>query len=366
MKALNKGSTILPHANCHLIGSSEVHDIRPQRSDQDPDNIVKLRNPNLKNVKEDNLYHLALSTATHNLKEMFGDIKFVCMGGTPSRMQRFAQFVKKGPGIHLPTGAELCDISEASHRYCMYKMRSVLSVSFVLGECVRRPCVLDGDLVRELVDVGNRFLPAMNIVRGKTLSTDDFYEGTTVSALQNDLARERFITCHRMNGLNAASTTRIVSLGPHAKKSKATSEHTKIKHCSCRGVICVALLDRLEGDKVDVPDYDMIEWQERPQELALQFIRNRLPPEHLTRRAAQGSTAVPGRQWFSPEHLTRRAAHRATADPGLHFPARAPVSASSPGNTADPGLQCIPPEHLPRRETTGATTVVVLQHRRHR
>ncbi|XP_075747004.1 uncharacterized protein LOC119159841 isoform X2 [Rhipicephalus microplus] len=64
--------------------------------------------------------------------------------------------------------------------------------------------------------------------------------------------------------------------------------------------------------------------------------------------------------------MTQPAAYRATADPGLQFPARAPTSASSPGTTADPGLQCIPPEHLPQRETTGATAVVVFEHRRHR
>ncbi|XP_075749152.1 uridine phosphorylase 1-like [Rhipicephalus microplus] len=308
----------------------------PQRSDQDSNNIVKLQNPNLKNIKGDNLYHLALSTATHNHKEMFGDVKFVCMGGTPSRMQRFTQFVKKGLGIHLPTGAELYDISEASHRYCMYKIGPVLSVShgmgspslsivmhellkllhysqctqdvvmlrlgtcggigvpsgsvvvstavmngllqeelevFVLGECVRRFCVLDGDLVRELVDVGNRFLPAMNIVRGKTLSTDDFYEGQGrldgAFCTYTEKSKHQFMEKLRSMGVR--------NIEMEAAQFAAMCHFAGLKG----GVVCVALLDRLEGDQVDVPDYDMIEWQERPQELALQFIRNRLglPPK---------------------------------------------------------------------------------------
>lgn len=34
-----------------------------------------MKNPNLETMEEDVLYHLSLSTKTHNLPEMFGDIK---------------------------------------------------------------------------------------------------------------------------------------------------------------------------------------------------------------------------------------------------------------------------------------------------
>ena len=37
----------------------------------------KLANPNLENVEEDFLYHLGLGTATHNLPQMFGDVKVI-------------------------------------------------------------------------------------------------------------------------------------------------------------------------------------------------------------------------------------------------------------------------------------------------
>ncbi|KAH6930308.1 hypothetical protein HPB50_012613 [Hyalomma asiaticum] len=309
----------------------------PQKqSDKGARDRVKLQNPHLKDIKVDNLYHLALSTATHQLKEMFGDIKFVCMGGTTTRMQRFAQFVKEGLDIQLPTGADLYDISEASHRYCMYKVGPVLSVShgmgspslsivmhellkllhyshctpdvvmlrlgtcggigvspgsvvistavlngllqeelevFVLGERVRRPCVLDGDLVRELMDVANRFLPAVQIVRGKTLSTDDFYEGQGrldgAFCTYTETAKRQFMEKLRSMGVR--------NIEMEASQFAAMCHFAGLKG----GVVCVALLDRLEGDQVDVSGAEMIEWQERPQELALQFIRNRLglPPK---------------------------------------------------------------------------------------
>ena len=47
-------------------------------------------NPHIQELGEDVLYHLALGSGSHDLEKMFGDIKFVCMGGTPQRMKMFA------------------------------------------------------------------------------------------------------------------------------------------------------------------------------------------------------------------------------------------------------------------------------------
>ena len=47
---------------------------------------------------------------------MFGDVKFVCMGGTPQRMKSFAEYMLSQLGYLLPTGTCLQDISERSHR----------------------------------------------------------------------------------------------------------------------------------------------------------------------------------------------------------------------------------------------------------
>ncbi|KAH6930095.1 hypothetical protein HPB50_009432 [Hyalomma asiaticum] len=210
---------------------------------QEEGGLLRLRNPHLSNMATDHLYHLALSTDTHDMQQMFGDLKFVCMGGTPARMQEFAHLVKRRLGIRLPTGAELCDISHRSYRYAMYKCGPVLSVSHgmgapslsilmhevlklihyarcrdvvlirigtsggigiapgtvvvstaavngllkeevqvhVLGEVVRRPCVLDGQLANEIVAVGRHCMAGNNVVAGKTLSSDDFYEGEDVT-----------------------------------------------------------------------------------------------------------------------------------------------------------------------------------------
>ena len=85
---------------------------------------VQLTNPNLKDLDYDTLYHLALDTKM-DLPGMFGDVKFVCMGGTDKRMEDFANLCAKEFGIETP----LTNITKASQRYAMFKVGPVLSVS---------------------------------------------------------------------------------------------------------------------------------------------------------------------------------------------------------------------------------------------
>ena len=56
-------------------------------------------------------------------------LQFVCMGGTPKRMEQFAYFIMKEIGHKLPAGTTLLDISQYSYRYSMYKVGPVLSIS---------------------------------------------------------------------------------------------------------------------------------------------------------------------------------------------------------------------------------------------
>ncbi|KAI5698556.1 hypothetical protein M8J75_008547 [Diaphorina citri] len=97
------------------------------------DTTVRLRNPNLELLDQDILYHLGLGSESHDLVEMFGDIKFVCMAGTPKRCETFSHYIMKELGHKLPTGTRLQDICEYSYRYSMYKVGPVLSVSHGMG-----------------------------------------------------------------------------------------------------------------------------------------------------------------------------------------------------------------------------------------
>ncbi|GFW17387.1 uridine phosphorylase 1 [Trichonephila clavipes] len=203
------------------------------------DGFVILRNPHIKEMEQDFLYHISLSSGSQDLVEMFSDVKFVCMGGTPRRMEKFAQFVKKELDIKLPTGAALCDISARSYRYSMYKIGPVISVSHgmgipslsillheiiklmyharcqdvtflrlgtcggigipagslviteeaidgmmrnyleldILGKKVQRLAVLDEDLAKELKEIADQEMTECKAFFGKTMCTNDFYEG---------------------------------------------------------------------------------------------------------------------------------------------------------------------------------------------
>ena len=76
-------------------------------------------------MASDTLYHLALNTETHDLPALFGDVKFVCVGGTLTRMKSFAKYMAQELNIEFND----VDLTEASHRYSMFKVGPVLSVT---------------------------------------------------------------------------------------------------------------------------------------------------------------------------------------------------------------------------------------------
>ncbi|NWX38223.1 UPP2 phosphorylase, partial [Notiomystis cincta] len=94
--------------------------------------LVLVKNPHLDLMEEDVLYHLDLGTKTHNLPAMFGDIKFVCVGGSPSRMRAFAQLMHQELGL-VGAGEDVADICAGSDRYAMFRAGPVLSISHGMG-----------------------------------------------------------------------------------------------------------------------------------------------------------------------------------------------------------------------------------------
>lgn len=103
---------------------NNFHPFKPKKNSQD--GRLHLSNKHLANLQSDTLYHLALNTSTHNFEQMFGDIKFVCMGGTKKRMYEFAQLAAKELNI---MESKLVDITEESHRFSMFKIGPILSIS---------------------------------------------------------------------------------------------------------------------------------------------------------------------------------------------------------------------------------------------
>ncbi|KFO76094.1 Uridine phosphorylase 1, partial [Cuculus canorus] len=191
-------------------------------------------NPHLEKMKEDILYHFALGTGTHDFPALFGDVKFVCVGGSPSRMKAFIAYIAEELGLGSP-GGDYPNICAGTDRYAMYKVGPVLSVSHgmgippisimshelikllyrakcsnvtticigtsggievvlgktvirntdldeqlakevVLGKTVLRSTNLDEQLAKELMQCGKE-IGRFNTVIGNTMCTLDFYEG---------------------------------------------------------------------------------------------------------------------------------------------------------------------------------------------
>ncbi|CAB3376868.1 Hypothetical predicted protein [Cloeon dipterum] len=297
--------------------------------DEYPDGSVRLRNPNIELMDQDILYHLALGSGSHDLVEMFGDVKFVCMGGTPKRMEQFAYYIMEQIGHKLPAGTTLQDISKYSYRYSMYKVGPVLSISHgmgipsvgillheviklmyhakvkdpiffrigtcggigleggtvviseeavdgllrpylelpVLGKLVQRTAKLDKRLARDLKSMAEPS-QLFETVTGKTMCTYDFYEGQG----RLDGAFCEFTEQEKLEYMEQVHKAGVANIEMESLSFAALTHHAGIKSA----VVCVALLDRLKGDQVLAPHEVLEEWQERPQKLVARYIKNYL------------------------------------------------------------------------------------------
>ncbi|XP_033121244.1 uridine phosphorylase 2-like, partial [Anneissia japonica] len=83
----------------------------------------KLPNENVLKQQEDVLYHIGFTTKD-DLPKLFGDVKFVCMGGSAGRMHQFAKFMQ----MELNKNGDLQDLC-STDRFSMYKVGPVLAVN---------------------------------------------------------------------------------------------------------------------------------------------------------------------------------------------------------------------------------------------
>ncbi|XP_030199365.1 uridine phosphorylase 2 [Gadus morhua] len=293
-----------------------------------------VNNPNLDGMEEDILYHFSLGTKTHNLPEMFGDIKFVCVGGSAKRMKAFAQFIHTE--LNLPgSNDEPKDICEATDRYCMYKVGPVLSMSHgmgvpsisimlhelikllhhahcrdvvlfrlgtsggvglapgtvvvsekaldynflpqfeqvVLGKVIMRSTELDAGVSRELLQCSKE-LPNLPAVIGNTMCTNDFYEGQG----RLDGALCSFSHAEKLEYLQRAYEAGVRNI-----EMESTVFAAMCRVCGLKAaVVCVTLLNRFDGDQITSPEDVLVEYQQRPQVLVAHYIKKRLALIALT------------------------------------------------------------------------------------
>ncbi|GFS08961.1 uridine phosphorylase [Elysia marginata] len=293
---------------------------------------MQLANPHIKPGQEDVLYHIALGTKSHNLQYLFHDVKFVCLGGSPSRMRQFAEYLVSVLQIEIPSGMGLTNIASGSDRYVLYKVGPVLSVSHgmgvpslsiifheivkllhhagcsdvtffrlgtsgglgiepgslviteeavdgllrpymelaTLGKLVQHPSRLDPDLAQELLSLAQAdpACQAHNTYLAKTMCTLDFYEGQ---------ARLDGAFCDYQEKDKMTFLKKVHESGVCNIEMESLCFASYCHRAGIRGaVVCVTLLDRLKGDQISTPHDTLEDWQRRAQNLVASYIKQRL------------------------------------------------------------------------------------------
>lgn len=288
-----------------------------------------IRNPHIDEMKEDVLYHLGLTTSNDDLKIMFGDVKFVCVGGTPERMHEFAQYMSHILELSF-SDEDIIDNESKSSRYAMFKAGPVLCVShgigspslsvvlneimklmhhagaenpvflrlgtcgglglppgslvitsvsvdgmlrpyqelFVLGQKVQRPSSLDEELCKELKTVADKYIKDCYVVKGKTMCADDFYEGQG----RLDGAFCEYSHEDKVSYLKKLKEEGVVNIEMESLTFAAMCRNGGVKG----GVICVTIVDRLKGDQVTATGEMLKIWQKRVIHLAAMYIKDKL------------------------------------------------------------------------------------------
>eukprot|EP00063_Salmo_salar_P044824 XP_014019659.1 PREDICTED: uridine phosphorylase 2-like isoform X1 [Salmo salar] len=145
---------------------------------------IHVKNPQLDTMEEDILYHFNLGTKTHNLPEMFGDIKPGM--GVPSisimlhklikllhhaRCIDFALFrIGTSGGVGLDPGTVVVTDKAVD---CFFRAQFE---QVVLGKVITRSTELDVGVSKELLQCSSE-LDDVSTVIGNTMCTSDFYEG---------------------------------------------------------------------------------------------------------------------------------------------------------------------------------------------
>ncbi|CAL8341918.1 unnamed protein product [Gadus morhua 'NCC'] len=278
--------------------------------------------------KADVLYHFNLGTSTHNLPALFGDVKFVCVGGSPWRMKSFIEYIAGELGLEDPK-SEYPNICAGTDRYAMYKVGPVLSVSHgmgipsisimlhellkllhhahctdvtiirigtsggiglepgtivitkqsvdatflpkfeqvILGKNVVRSTDLDTELAEQLLQCSNRLNQFKSVI-ANTMCTMDFYEGQA----RLDGAFCSYTQEDKQDYLAKAYASGVRNIEMESSVFASMCKLSGLK----AAVVCVTLLDRQKGDQLSGSHQVLHDLQQRPQILVGHFIKSQL------------------------------------------------------------------------------------------
>ncbi|CAL8084576.1 unnamed protein product [Calicophoron daubneyi] len=280
-------------------------------------------NKNLKVMKEDILYHLGMSTSSTNFKEVFGDVKFVCVGGSASRMKLFAKSLAAEAGV----SGELENLASNGGRFVLFKVGPVIvadhgmgvpSLSillhemfkllyhagckdvifirlgssggigippgtlvitnasyntqlkpvhelYILGNLKSRPAEVDQELANELLSVSQTVNLIRPAVCGGTICANDFYE---------EQARLDGAFCEYTDKEKQEYLDKAYKMGVRNFEMECTCFNALCHWAGFKAaIVCVTLVDRLLSDQVAITAEDYAVYQEQPGKLVIAFLR---------------------------------------------------------------------------------------------
>ncbi|XP_002137161.2 uridine phosphorylase 1-like [Drosophila pseudoobscura] len=291
------------------------------------ESTIKGLSPCLKCLQPDVLYHLGMDTATMDFPKVFGDVRFVCMGGTAERMERFAYKIMKELSLKLNPATTLRNMAEPGHRYALYKVGPVLCVShgmgcpsisillhelikmlhhakcqdpvfirigtcggigiepgtvvissealdgmlnpyyelIVQGKVVLYSSKLDQCLANELLSLAIPCEDEFCTIIGKTICTNDFYEGQT----RLDGAFCDYTNQSKTAYLQSVQCQGVVNFDMESTAFAALTNRANIRSA----VVSMCIVNRMEGDQILSPPECLSEWEKRPQVLVARYIR---------------------------------------------------------------------------------------------
>ncbi|KAF3839823.1 hypothetical protein F7725_018540 [Dissostichus mawsoni] len=230
-------------------------------------------------MKDDVLYHFGLGTATHNLPAMFGDVKFVCVGGSPWRMKSFTEYIAAEIRMEDPE-SEYPNICAGTDRYAMYKVGPVLSVSHGMG--IPSIAIMLHELIKLL---HHAHCEDVTIVRIGTSGGIGLEPGTVVVTKKSMDATflpkfEQVIlgkTVERNTDLDQCLAEELLQCSKELNQFETVIGNTM---CTLdfyeAAVVCVTLLDRLKGDQMNGSHEVLQSYQLRPQILVGNYIKKLL------------------------------------------------------------------------------------------
>ncbi|XP_046357428.2 uridine phosphorylase 1-like isoform X4 [Haliotis rufescens] len=299
-----------------------------ENENRNAQNGMQLPNPHLAQMTDDNLYHFGISRTSHDLPALFGDVKFVCVGGSARRMENFAHYIGKELGV-VSANERLPNLAGNSDRFVLYKAGPVLSanhgigvpsmsvalhellkmlfyarsrdVTFIrIGTCggigvppgsvivsnaavngkmepafetvvlakgIHRPIIVDQELASQISSCSRTEDP-FKVILGKTYCTDDFFEGQArTHGAVCDISEEDELQFVKHLNSQGVKNIEMESAGFFALCHKAGVK------CS---VVCVTFIDRLSTEDVTADADVLSEWTQRPQVLVARFIKKRL------------------------------------------------------------------------------------------